>query len=105
MINEFSVTTRQERKNVPLNEDQVGLLKRLTTEGTRERAALRELVPYVRKSEASVLAALVTLGGRVVREEALAAGYAQLVAKTSHVESTELRAIAAARRAREGADE
>jgi hypothetical protein len=105
MTKESSVSTGPDRKNVPMDEDQLGLLKRLTTEGTRERAALRELVPRVRKSEASVLSALITLGSRVVREEALAAGYAELVAKTSRIESKELRAITAARRAREGANE
>ena len=67
------------RKNVPLSPEQVELLGRLTADGTWEREALRRLAPGVRKSEASVLAALVGLGGRAVREEALAAGYAELV--------------------------
>jgi hypothetical protein len=71
------------RKNVPLDPDQLQLLELLTTEGTRERAALRELVSNVRRSEASVLSALVMLGGRVVREEALATGYNELVARNA----------------------
>lgn len=70
------------RKNVPLGHDELELLDRLTTEGTRERTALRTLVPTVRRSEASVLAALVILGGHVVRDEALAAGYAELAHPT-----------------------
>ena len=98
-------STGAARKNVPMNPDQLELLEQLTTEGTRERAALRELVPYVRKSEASVLSALISLGCRVVREEALARGYAELAAGTTRKESITDRAIAAARRMRGGADE
>jgi hypothetical protein len=64
-----------------MDSDQLKLLERLTTEGTRERTALIELVPRVRKSEASVLSALVALGGRAVREQALADGYAELAAR------------------------
>lgn len=93
------------RKNVPMHPDQLDLLDQLTTEGTRERAALRELVPHVRKSEASVLSALISLGCRVVREEALARGYAELVAGTTRKETVADRAIAAARRSRGGDDE
>jgi hypothetical protein len=52
-------------------------------ESTWERAALRQLVPRVHWSEASVLSALITLGGRAVREQALAAGYAELVARNA----------------------
>jgi hypothetical protein len=80
---------------------QLELLERLTTEGTRERAALRELVPNVRKSEASVLSALITLGGRIVREEALAAGYAELAASTAPDEVAADRAATLTRRARQ----
>jgi hypothetical protein len=77
------------RKNVPLNPDQLELLALLRTHGTRERAALLELVSGVRKSEASVLSALLTLGGRVVREEALAAGYNELVTKKTAMDGEE----------------
>lgn len=99
------VSTGVSRKNVPLNHDQLELLERLTTEGTRERAALRELVPHIRKSEASVLAALIVLGCRVVREEALAAGYAELAAGTTRRAAATDRAITSSRRSREGADD
>ncbi|MFL6073766.1 MAG: hypothetical protein ACJ73S_10260 [Mycobacteriales bacterium] len=58
------------------------MLDRLTTEGTRERDALRALVPRVGRSEASVLSALAMLGGQAVHEEALAAGYAELAARS-----------------------
>ncbi len=95
------VPTGVQRKNVPMDPEQLELLERLTTEGTRERAALREMFPHIRKSEASVLSALITLGGRVVREEALGAGYAELAAGTSLEEAAEERAVTAARRARE----
>jgi hypothetical protein len=93
--------TGVQRKNVPMDPHQLELLERLTTEGTRERAALRELVPNVRKSEASVLSALITLGGRIVREEALAAGYAELAASTAPDEVAADRAATLTRRARQ----
>jgi hypothetical protein len=93
--------TGVQRKNVPMDPGQLELLERLTTEGTRERAALRELVPNVRKSEASVLSALITLGSRVVREEALAAGYAELAASTAPDEAAADRAATTTRRARQ----
>jgi hypothetical protein len=69
--------TATRRKNVPLDDDQLAFLERLTTSGTAERAALRELAPEVRKSEASVLSALITLGSKTVREQALNASYSE----------------------------
>jgi hypothetical protein len=85
----YSNPARVVRKNVPLQPDLLRLLGRLTTKGTREYYALRGLIPNVRNSEASVLAALISLGCDTVLREALTAAYAELSDKMSSQESPE----------------
>ncbi|MFC0434467.1 hypothetical protein [Kutzneria buriramensis] len=85
------MTAAARRESIPLTDDDLAVLERLSQSSSLERRALEQLSDEVGESKAALLHALLVLGIDAVRERAREDGYRELQASWDAGDEQEIR--------------